>query len=552
MDVISGARFRTFELRAEAGKFSIERWMGTQGGVAVTREFATRRGLHEGSEIRAVVNTRTTTLKVLAILDGAEVPVTDSRFAVMDIGWAQELLERPGRVTSLQVLLDDPLKSAAITEQLERIAPALAIGPPRQRSEQMGKMIAAFQLNLTALSMVSLLVGVFLIHNTVWTSVARRRTQIGVMRAIGLPAWRVRCIFLGEALLYAVPGVLLGAAGGVLLAQKLTGAVSQTVTSLYALVNVDRLWLEPRQFAVAAIYGVAAALIGAWGPAADASRVEPVEALRRGVENRRELRSTRGWWVWALVAFGAAALCAWRSLAAGPAWLSYGAALLVLVGASLCAPMTLSGAAAISQLWLKLSASSGGVKSSTEGIMILAARRLTRGLRRNAITVAALAAAVAMYVALVVMTHSFRQSLDAWIGKGIIADLFVTPAANDTFGLTSFLQQPVVDWLRARPEVESADAFRDINVTVNGGIAALVVLDGKYRGNLTFAQGDDHAAMTRVFAGEAAVVTEPFARKFRVKMGDRLRLESPRGPIDLEIAGVYADYSRDRGAVVVS
>ena len=58
--------------------------------------------------------------------------------------------------------------------------------------------------------------------------------------------------------------------------------------------------------------------------------------------------------------------------------------------------------------------------------MILAARRLTRGLRRNAITVAALAAAVAMYVALVVMTHSFRQSLDAWIGKGIIADLFVT------------------------------------------------------------------------------------------------------------------------------
>jgi putative ABC transport system permease protein len=551
VDVISGAPFRTFELRADAGRFDIGRWLGTPGGVAVTREFATRRGLHEGSELRAVVNTRAVTLKVLAILDGADTPVTDSRFAVMDIGWVQELLARPGRVSSLQVLLDEPLKVSEAVEQLSRVAPGLSIGPPRQRSEQMSKMIAAFQLNLSALSMVSLLVGVFLIHNTVWTSVARRRTQIGVMRALGLPAWRVRAIFLGEALLYALPGVLLGAAGGVLLAQKLTGAVQQTVTSLYALVNVDRLWLDWRQFAVAAFYGIASAILGAWGPAADASRVEPVEALRRGVEKRGESERARGWWKWAFAACGVAALCAWRSLTAGPPWLAFGAALFVLVAASLCAPMVLSGAAEISRIWVKLSASTGGNTSSAEAVMILAARRLTRGLRRNAITVAALAAAVAMYVALVVMTHSFRQSLDAWIGKGIVADLFIAPAANETLGMTSFLPQPVVDWLRARPEVSGADTFREMNATVNGNIASLVVLDGVFRNNLTFVQGDALAAMTRVFAGDAVAVTEPFARKFRVNAGDRLRLETPRGAVEVEVAGVYADYARDQGVVVM-
>jgi putative ABC transport system permease protein len=551
VDVISGAKFRMFELRANVGRFDIGKWMGTPGGVAVTREFATRRSLREGSEIHAVVNTRAVTLKVLAILDAGDAPVPDSRFAVMDIGWAQELLARPGRITSLQVLLDDPQKISEAAEQLSRIAPGLSVGPPRQRSEQMGKMIAAFQLNLSALSMVSLLVGVFLIHNTVWTSVARRRVQIGIMRALGLAAWRVRAIFLGEALLYALPGVLLGAAGGVLLAQKLTGAVQQTVTSLYALVNVDRLWLDWRQFTVAALYGIAAAILGAWGPAADASRVEPVEALRRGVEKRAESNRARGWWKWALVACVAAALCAWRSLTAGPAWLSFGAALFVLVAASFCAPMVLTGAAEISKLWVKLSTSSGGITSSGEGVTILAARRLTRGLRRNAFTVAALAAAVAMYVALVVMTHSFRQSLDAWIGKGIVADLFIAPAANETLGMTSFLPQPVVDWLRARPEVAGADTFREMKVTVNGSIASLVVHDGEYRNNLTFLQGDDRAAMARVFAGDAVVVTEPFVRKFRVKVGDRLLLETPRGPMEAEIAGVYADYSRDQGAVVM-
>ena len=137
-----------------------------------------------------------------------------------------------------------------------------------------------------------------------------------------------------------------------------------------------------------------------------------VEALRRGVEKRSESERASGWWKWAFAACGVAALCAWRSLTAGPAWLAFGAALFVLVAASLCAPMVLSGAAEISRIWVKLSASTGGSTSSGEAVMILAARRLTRGLRRNAITVAALAAAVAMYVALVVMTHSFRQSLD--------------------------------------------------------------------------------------------------------------------------------------------
>jgi putative ABC transport system permease protein len=555
IEAISGARFRTFEMREGSGRFDIERWLGTPGGVAVTREFAVKRGLREGSILRAVVDGRAVRLTVLAVIEPGDAPVGDSRFAVMDIGWAQELLERPGRLTSLQVLLDEPLRSTEVADRLRGLAPGLSIGPPRQRSEQVGKMVAAFQLNLSALSMVSLLVGVFLIHNTLWTSVARRRTQIGVMRALGLTRWQVRAIFLGEALLYAVPGVLLGAIGGVALAQKLSGAVQQTVTSLYALVNVDRLWLDPRQFVVAAIYGVGSALVGAWGPAADASRVEPVAALRRGGEARGERGRARGWWAWGLVSIGLAALCAWRALAAGPAWLAFGSAFFVLLAGSLFAPVTLSGAAEISRLWVKLSAATTGASGEAvggrEAIVVLAARRLTRGLRRNAITVAALAAAVAMYVGLVVMTHSFRQSLDAWIGKGIIADLFIAPAANETLGMNSFLPPAVADWLRARPEVAAVDTFLERNGIVNGGAGPFVVLDGEYRNNLSFTQGDDRAAMARLFAGDAVVVTEPFARKFRVNAGDRLRVETPRGPLEVEVAGVYADYSRDQGAVVM-
>jgi putative ABC transport system permease protein len=156
-----------------------------------------------------------------------------------------------------------------------------------------------------------------------------------------------------------------------------------------------------------------------------------------------------------------------------------------------------------------------------------------------------------MYVGLVAMTHSFRQSLDAWIGRGLVADFFITPLANETLGMTSFLPHGTVPWLRARPEAAGVDTFLETTATVNGQASLLVVLDGEYRDNLSFQQGDDRAAMARVFAGDAVVVTEPYARRFGVNAGDRLRIDTPRGTTTLEVAGVYADYSRDQGAVVM-
>ncbi len=540
VDVISGAAFQTVAFTTDAGRFEPGRWLGTAGGVAVTAEFAKRRGVSVGGHLRAMVDGRAESLTVLAILEGRELPIPDSCFAAMDIGWAQELVQRPGKLTALQVLLRDPSDANATTDALQKLAPALSVGPPQMRSEQVGKMLGAFQLNLTALSMVSLLVGVFLIYNTVSTSVARRRVQIGILRALGLTSGQVRALFLGEALLYAVPGVLLGTAGGVLLAQKLSGAVGQTITSLYTLVNVERLWLEPRQFAIAAFYGVASALVGAWGPAAEASRVEPVDALRRGVEKPREGAMARGWWLGGILSLGMAALCAWWALAGGPRWIAFGASLFVLLASAGFAPAVLLG----------MRAAVGRVASTT--ILILAARRVVRGLRRSAITVAALGAAVAMFISLVVMTHSFRISLDAWLGRGVVADLFIAPAANERLGQTTFLPPRAAAWVRARPEVAAVDTYRELSVAVNGERAVLAVIEGEYRKNLSFLDGDDVSAMASVFAGEAVVVTEPFSRRFHVGAGDRIAVETPRGAVTMRVAGVYADYTRDQGSMVVS
>jgi len=538
VDVFTALPFQTYCLAVGGNAPGDASWFSHPGQIAVTAEFAQKRGLHVGSELRGVVDGRSQTFTVSAIVEPGETPVNDSHFAAIDIGWMQELLRRPGKLSALQILLRDPQQIDSATAALQKVAPGLTVAPPARRSAQVGKMIAAFQLNLTALSMVSLLVGVFLIYNTVSASVARRRVQIGILRALGLSAVQVRGLFLGEALLYAIPGVLLGALGGVALARLLTGTVQQTISALYALVTVDRLWLSPQQFAVATFFGIGTALVGAWSPAADAARVEPVDALRRGTEKPREVSSANRWWLAGLAVLVAGALCGWLALSGWPPWLAFGGALAVLVAAACFAPLALRAASAIG-IWL------GG------RTLLPASRRLLRSLCRNAITVGALAAAVAMFIALVVMVFSFRRSLEAWIGKGIIADLFIAPAANQTLGLNSYLPPEAIAWLRARPEVLAADTFRERPVSVNGAQAVMVVLDGAYRHNLTFLEADDTPAMARVFAGDAAVVTEPFSRKYRVHAGDAVVVETPRGPVELPIAGVYADYSRDQGILMV-
>jgi putative ABC transport system permease protein len=196
-------------------------------------------------------------------------------------------------------------------------------------------------------------------------------------------------------------------------------------------------------------------------------------------------------------------------------------------------------------------------RSACAGVLWrLAADNLQRSIHRNAITVAALAAAVAMMVGLTVMIFSFRRSVDAWVQRGIVADVFIAPSSNETVGLGALVPPSAIGWLRARPEVDSVDTFCEPTVplrrTAGESEPVLVaVINGVYRGNLTFLGGGDVAKMARVFRGEAVAVSEPLARKFGVREGGSVTLLTPRGPAQFGVAGVYSDYTRDQGVLMI-
>ena len=158
-----------------------------------------------------------------------------------------------------------------------------------------------------------------------------------------------------------------------------------------------------------------------------------------------------------------------------------------------------------------------------------------------------------MMTGLTVMIHSFRSSVSAWIDGGIVADLFIAPASNEVIGLNATVPEEALLWLRKQPDVASVDTFREQPITIvnsdgRTGRALLAVVGGIYRDNLQFSEGEG----TRVFREAAVAVTESFARRWKVHAGESLTLATPAGPREFPIAGVYADYSRDQGTVLIA
>ena len=249
-------------------------------------------------KISAQVNGATKRLTIGFIMRSkGELANEDPHFAAMDIGWAQELLGRSGRLDSD---LPSPRRKARepkkVAAELRKIVPAdVTVAAPAQRGEEVEKMLAGFQLNLAAMSLVSLLVGMFLIYNTIEASVVRRRSEIGILRSLGATRGEVRGLFLGEAVVLGLGGIALGMVGGYFLARALVGTVAETISSLYVLVSVQQIVIAPWVWLSAFLLGLGSVLLAAWLPAQAAAATNPVEALHGGVRIERSVHLSRGW-----------------------------------------------------------------------------------------------------------------------------------------------------------------------------------------------------------------------------------------------------------------
>ncbi|MCC7031576.1 MAG: ABC transporter permease [Acidobacteria bacterium] len=530
--------------------------------IVITEKLARRRGYALGDELPLMAGDRVNTFVVRGLLkDEGPAKVMDGSFVLMDIAAAQLAFDRLGRVDRLDVQLRGDGRaageatanapgSAEIDAALAAISARLPAGltaqRPSRRGEQVERMLAAFHLNLTALSWVALVVGLFLVYNTVTISVIARREEIGMLRALGVTRRQVLGLFLGEAAVLGLAGTLLGIGLGRVLADAAVGLTRSTVSTLYIATAASTPALAGWHVGLAFAIGVPLSLLAASLPSLEASRVPPTAAMRGSdrLASRVRLRAA------ALVAPALVLLVALALARLGPVdgrpLFGYAASLATIIGASLLVPAFIH----------VLARSLAGPLRRLLGVEgLLAHANLAAAIPRLSISVAALAVSLSMMVAVAVMIGSFRDTVAYWVGQTLQADLFIGPGLQPTVGSEQTLSAPVIAAVETHPGVDAVDSFRNIDLVYNGNLVVLgagnfaLVLS---HGSLLFkAPADGREALRRAIGTESVVVSEAFANKYGTRPGDTLTLQTPQGARPFAVAAVYYDYAVDRGVIVM-
>jgi putative ABC transport system permease protein len=482
--------------------------------------------------VKARIAGRTITFDAVETIDRGP-----AEYVAMDIAAAQQALGRYGRLDRIDVDIAEGQDPEQVEQAIRTaLPPSYLISRPGTRNEENGRMLRAFRWNLRVLSYISLVVGAFLIYNTISVSVVRRRGEIGVLRAVGAGRGTIFGIFLGEAMLLGAAGAMLGVGLGRLLAGGTVELIAGTVNALYTTSRpaaVELTWIET---ALGLGIGLAVAVFSALAPAREAMRVAPTDAMGRGAhEHRATLRWRRG-------LAGSAALAAIAAVlsqappAGGRPMGGYAAAFFAIGTAAMAAPAVVL-AVHRSVRWL--------LRRRVEGM--LAGRSLTASLSRTSVVVAALATAIAMMASVGIMVGSFRETVALWLDTQLRADLYIRPDVRSGAGDHPSLDADIPGILAGVPGVAAVDEFRAVELHFQGERATLgagnLEIVRRY-GRLRFQSGG--------MPGPAeAIVSEPFANRHGVRTGDRLRVPIGEATVELRIAGVYYEYSSSQGFVLV-
>jgi len=469
---------------------------------------------------------------------------------VMDIAAAQELLGRPGRLDRIDLRLA-PESGLSGLEGPARIAALLPPGAQLLPAPEHGRdtlaMTRAFRVNLTALSLLALLCGAFLIYNTMTFSVVQRRPLLGTLRALGVTRGQVMALVMGEAAAVAAVGTGAGLLAGVLLGRGLLRLVTQTINDLYFAVSVRGLDLSPASFLTGAAIGVGATLAAALAPALEATLTPPRAVLSRSLLEARLRRALPR-----VTGLGGVLLLVGGGLLALPAApmgdglvLGFAGLGAVIVGCALLAPAATAGL-------MRLLRPPLGLLLGVRGRM--AAGGVAASLSRTAVAIAALMVAVAVTVGIGVMIDSFRRTVVAWLERSLQADLYVSAPA----GYGGFGGAPIAPELATRaaavPGVAAVHPVRRVELRTASGPIRLLAVDDDWRRFRGFElrEGDARDVWRRVAAGGEVMVSEPFSRHRGVHRGGLLRLPTAEGYRAFRVAAVFDDYSSDLGLVLIS
>ncbi|MGH6690650.1 MAG: ABC transporter permease, partial [Gammaproteobacteria bacterium] len=490
--------------------------------------------LNPGDRFDVQVGTRAVTLKVVGLLpQGAY----RQRLGVMDVAAAQWRLAHLGRLNRVDLRLKPGTDVPAFRRELQALLPSgVQVLTLEDEGARGANLTRAYRLNLDMLALVALFTGAFLVFSSQVLALLRRRTQLALLRTMGVTRATLVGQLLAEGAAIGVAGAILGTLLGYALARYALVVVGADLGAGYFRSIVAGLQVEPGTLAFFAALGVLFATLGAAAPAWEAARRPPAQALRAGDEEE-SLRTlhTLGW--------GIAAIAAGLLLAAAPAIHGLPLAGYVAIGSILLGSVLVMPRLAEYCL--------GRLPAPGRAPLAIAIAQLKATPRQAAISVAAIVISFSLMVSMLIMVSSFRSSLESWLERMLPADLYLRPAR---FGETAFFTPEEQARIAATPGVERAAFIRTQTLLLATERPPVTLLAGPV----------DSADPGRILpltsppfalrAGDAPPVwvSEVAADFYGLRVGERVQLPIGGAPRAFTVAGIWRDYARQNGAIAMN
>ena len=545
IDPLAEALFRSY--LSDTANADIRALIARPGTLLLARATAGEAGIVPGRDFQLNVAGFDRLVRVVGLLEPSNSVSAQalSDVFIADIATAQELLRKEGRLSRIDVSVLDS-ENAMLTLETIRAAlpPGAEIVRASARSESVDQLTRAFDLNLTALSMLALIVGTFLIYNTMTFSVLQRRALIGVLRAIGVTRRQVFALIMGEAAVIGLISSVLGATLGVFLGRALVQIVTRTINDLFFVVTVRELTVEPSILLKGGLLGMAATLIAAFLPAMEATSVATRVALTRSAIEARAHNLVPIASIGSVILFGIG--IGLILIPGGNLVLGFGGMFALMVGFALIIPL---GVVVASRVAAPIIGGAFGLMGT------MAARDISRSLSRSAVAIAALAVAVSITVGMGTMVSSFRTTVEDWLETSLAADVYVAPTSLFSRQVGATLAPEVLRRMASASGVESYSTYRSVRVMSSNGEVQLVALGTSpqvFRSSRRFKKGDPATLWDDFQAGDAVMISEPYAYHNGLSLGSTIRLKTDSGDREFQVGGVYYDYANSRGAVLMS
>ncbi len=550
VDFFSNAEFSTFtpdKINQADEKTGME-FLTIPEAIAISDRLARRLNFKKGDNIKLQTSAGVKIAKIAAIFKLREEYVgADEYIALMDIGHAQDFFGHVGELSRIDLIRHEGVSMDTLRAALQPyLSSGTLIQEPQRRSERLVNMTEAFRLNLVALSLVALLVTVFLIYNTTTANVARRYHDIGIWRALGATRARVRRLFILEAIVLATLGSALGLPLGYFLAQALVEQASRTMSALYVMVNIQKVFFPIQQAGVATALAMAAAIFGAWIPAKKASEIDPARALQPANIHLSASQHVPTWTVLGILFLGIGVECARQSDRFGPQWLSFGTALFLLLGVAFLCPIV---------FWTSVKI----VKIIPGIFWRLAMSQFEMAFTRNVILAASIVCAVAMVVGIFIMITSFRSTVNQWLQQTVKADIFIAPLSNVGVGAQEALPKNLIEKVREFIPETHLDTYREITIEYQGTPVRLASIQFNVaadHGGIRFMEEKGRRVARPALLKQSAekewiIVSESFSRRYDVRPRHRIRLMTDSGEKTFRVAGVFQDYTTESGLILI-